>query len=146
MTNQKHHHPHLHPHHHHHPSNSKTMNSTSNNNNNNNNNNIISTTQNNIHLSSGSNSGLVNIGPGQYDPNIAPLGGDHSKVYRPSPAFISRVKKGVEYAGTDIFKNSGSCMKPKGPGPAFYKPKEGKKSVSFNNMKTSFSQSKRFKK
>lgn len=118
-----------------------------------NNNNLPSTTtQNNIQISSAGGSynsnqnALVNIGPGQYDPNIAPLGGDHSKVYRPSPAFVSRVKKGVEYAGTDIFKNSGSCMKPKGPGPAFYKPKEARKTVSFNNMKTSFSQSKRFKK
>ena len=110
---------------------------------------MSSNSQNNLQISSGASgnmNGLINIGPGQYDPNIAPLGGDHSKVYRPSPAFVSRVKKGLEYSGSDIFKNSCKQMKPKGPGPAFYMPKETRKSVSFNNMKTSFSQSKRFKK
>lgn len=72
-----------------------------------------------------------NVGPGLYDPSIAPLGGDHSKVFRPSASFASHQDRVPSY-------------KPKAPGPAFYHPKILKKNDSFNNLKTSFSQATRF--
>ena len=73
------------------------------------------------------------MGPGLYDPSIAPLGGDHSKVFRPSASFASNLDR-VPHS------------KPKAPGPAFYHPKILKKNDSFNNLKTSFSQASRFHK